>query len=137
MAKNDPTVFISYSHKDSEVADALLRELEMRGLDVWSDSKIMPGTDWRQEIERALKKAQFYLVILTPDSVVSQWNNFEMGVALGRQAESQDVYVIPILLRDVRLPSQLSGVLYLDGRDMDISQLGEKIYEIIAEAKSK
>lgn len=134
MAKHTPTIFISYSHKDSKAADDLRRELSKKGLDVWSDNKIKPGDNWAQEIEKALKKAEYYLFLVTPDSIASQWNNVEMGVALSRQSES---YVIPVLLKDAKVPFQLSSLQYLDGRNVDASQLAETISKLIKDKESE
>jgi len=127
-------VFISYSHKDSKVADALYRMLSKQGWDVWSDRKLKVGDDWQEEIEQALRESDYFIFVLTPNSIESQSTNFEMGVALSRQDES---YVIPVLLKNAKVPPQLSSLRYLDGRNVDTSKLGEQISQIIKNEESK
>jgi hypothetical protein len=134
MDKKTYNVFISYSHKDSEVADVLLRELSKQGLDVWSDRNIEPGADWNEEITHALKEADVYLLLVTPNSIASQWANFEMGVALSRQEKS---HVIPVLLKNVMIPPHLSSLQYVDGRNVDTSKLSETITKIIKSKESE
>ncbi len=127
-------IFISYSRLDRELVDDLSHELSQRGLDVWSDRNIKAGEDWWEEIKQAAEKVDYYILVLTPNSIASQSTNFEMGVALSRQDEA---YVIPVLMKDVRIPHHLSSLQYLDGRNVDTSKLGEKISEIIKNKESE
>jgi len=52
---SNPTVFISYSHKDEEWKDRLVSHLgvlQQEGLlDIWEDRRIAAGDDWYDEIE--------------------------------------------------------------------------------------
>jgi nucleoside 2-deoxyribosyltransferase len=54
------TVFVSYSHKDAAFLDRLrvhLRPLEKQGLmDIWDDTKIEAGDQWKAAIEEALRR---------------------------------------------------------------------------------
>lgn len=129
MAKQN--IFISYSAKDSDIAQALIKDLDKRGIYVWKDRDIAAGEKWMQKIEKALREAEYFIFLLTPDFLASEWSNVEMGVALSRQATSENIQIIPIMLRDVRLPYTLSAFTYLDAREDDISLIGEKISEII------
>jgi len=78
--------------------------------------------------EKALKEADIYILLLTPNSIESLWVNFEIGVAVSRQEVS---LVIPVLLKDAIVPPQLSSLQYLDGRNVSTSQLGETISKLI------
>lgn len=54
-------IFISYSHSDKRWLDRLLvhlRPMEREGvIDLWADTRIGAGDDWRHEIEAALAAA--------------------------------------------------------------------------------
>ncbi|MGH8487492.1 MAG: toll/interleukin-1 receptor domain-containing protein [Gammaproteobacteria bacterium] len=55
-------IFISYSHTDTKWLDRLmvhLRPLNLAGItDVWADTKIDPGKQWRSEIKKALAETK-------------------------------------------------------------------------------
>ncbi len=56
-----PTVFISYSHKDVAWKNRLVTQLSVLQqeelLDIWDDRRIETGTDWHPEIEKAIAAA--------------------------------------------------------------------------------
>ena len=71
------TVFISYAHQDVVYLNRLtthLRPLEREGLlEVWTDTKLIPGANWRREIELALKRARIALLLLSADFMASEF----------------------------------------------------------------
>jgi hypothetical protein len=74
----DPgTVFISYSHKDKKWMDRLtekLRPLEQRGdLAIWADQAIKPAQKWLDEIQFAINKARAAILMVSPNSVNSDF----------------------------------------------------------------
>ena len=66
-------VFISYSRKDLDFVEQLATDLKAAGLEVWYDlSGLEGGARWRIEIEKAIRESQYVLIVLSPDSVVSE-----------------------------------------------------------------
>jgi TIR domain len=70
--------FVSYAHSDSAdvgklrtVLDPLFKTSGRYQFSSWSDHEILPGEFWRREIEEALKKAQFGLLLLSPQFLAS------------------------------------------------------------------
>jgi TIR domain len=55
-------IFISYSHKDKvwleRIRTHLSGAVRNRLIDPWDDSKIRPGSNWKDEIKRALARAK-------------------------------------------------------------------------------
>ena len=43
---DNPFVFVSYAHKDSDAVYRILRLLQGRGLRIWYDEGITPGSEW-------------------------------------------------------------------------------------------
>ena len=43
---DEPYLFLSYSHKDSEKAGKIIRVLKKNGFRVWYDEGITPGAEW-------------------------------------------------------------------------------------------
>jgi len=67
-------VFISYSRKDLDFVERMAKDLEAAGLDVWYDlSGLDGGTRWGREIQSAIQQSQCFIVVLSPNSVESDW----------------------------------------------------------------
>lgn len=66
-------VFISYSKPQRHLTEALAKELEAKGLDVWWDTELIAGESFRERIQQELKACKAAIVIWTPDSVSSDY----------------------------------------------------------------
>jgi internalin A len=70
------SAFISYSHKDRKWLariSEMLTPLERRGLRVWSDEELKPGTLWREEIARAIADAKVAVLLVSPAFLDSEF----------------------------------------------------------------
>lgn len=88
-------VFISYSHKDEELAKELCQLLEAEGLECFMSGRdIRSGDPWTEKIRNALVNAQEILLVITSDSIESKWVLCEGGAgwALGKP-------MVPALLK--------------------------------------
>ncbi|WP_162458989.1 TIR domain-containing protein [Desulfosarcina ovata] len=73
-AENQPTVFISYNHGDSDVAQKLKKTLEQNGIAVRIDSEAMKaGEDIKSFIERSIEETTITLSIVSNNSLLSAW----------------------------------------------------------------
>ncbi|MEZ5289676.1 MAG: TIR domain-containing protein [Vicinamibacterales bacterium] len=69
-----PDVFISYSRRNADLADALVAWLEAAGLDVWIDRQDIPeGMRWRDELSWAIEGADSVVLVLTPAAADSPY----------------------------------------------------------------
>lgn len=96
-------LFISYSQHDGDIAATLVDLLQSAGVACFLAEKSMGlGVEWEAELRNAILRAQYVLVLLTPNSRVSPWVAAETGAAwvLGKP-------VFPVL-RGVR-QSELDG----------------------------
>jgi hypothetical protein len=70
-------LFISYSHNDEVWMKELkkwLKPLEQSDLiDVWDDTRIQPGQDWREEIQKALDDARLAILLVSQDFLTSEF----------------------------------------------------------------
>jgi WD40 repeat protein len=76
-------IFISYSKKDSDFAHKLADDLEAAGFKVWIDKSIGGGDLWRETIEKNLKAASQVIIVVSPNSMGSQWVQHEGSLAYG------------------------------------------------------
>ena len=96
-------VFISYSHEDIALRrelDKHLRTLkDAKIINIWTDSDIMPGTEWATQILANLNSAQIILLLVSADFLASSFcQSVEMTKALERH-DANTARVIPIILR--------------------------------------
>ncbi len=75
-------VFISYSHADRTVAEALANDLKARGFRVWWDAELVSSDDFYEVILEALRQAKVAIVIWTKASAKSNFVRDEARFAL-------------------------------------------------------
>jgi hypothetical protein len=90
-------IFVSYRRTDREFAAALVRRLEMRGLQVWYDADIEGGADWREVIVDALTNSGMLVILFSEDCNSSKQLKKELAVA-----DALDKPVVPILIEDAQ-----------------------------------
>ena len=108
-------IFISYSTKDKDTADAVCGFMEGRGLRCWyAPRDILPGADWADSIIKAIDGAKVMILIFTADSNVSKQVLREVDYAV-----HAGVTVVPLRLSDEQpkdsMRYYLAGAYWLDG----------------------
>lgn len=91
--------FISHSSKDKEFVERLYSDLQAKGISCWyapEDLKI--GDKIRPTIEGAIKIHDKLMIVLSEDSINSQWVENEVEAALAREQEGNRTLIFPIML---------------------------------------
>ena len=100
---NKINVFLSYSHKDEELKEALdnhLSALKRNGqIAVWNNRKIVGGQEWSEEIKQELNSAHIVLMLISADFIASDriWTT-EIKKAIERHYQKKAT-IIPIYCR--------------------------------------
>jgi len=111
-------IFISYSHANKEFVDRLGSELAFRRRHVWVDRwELKVGDSLLERVQEALSDASALLIVLSRDSVSSQWCRKELSAGLLRELEEKRVVVLPVLIEDCVIPLFLRDKLYADFRN--------------------
>jgi hypothetical protein len=101
-------VFISYAHDDMKSDDGILRRLVSRlrlNFNVWLDkSDIIPGTNWKDELQKAVRTSSVLVFFLSPRSSTSDWCEAELDAAT-----SAKVPIIPYVYQKADFPFGLSS----------------------------
>ncbi len=101
-----PLVFIAHAHKDSDWVSRLLAHLDFASsaldLDIWSDRKIGPGSEWKSEIESVLRRADFAIILVSADLLASDFISKVEFPVLRSRAEEGQVRILPLLIRPTR-----------------------------------
>lgn len=93
-----PYVFVSYSHDDAELVYPELRWLKQQGFNIWYDEGIGAGTEWREEIARAIENCALLLFYVSPRSVRSPHCLRELNFALDEAKPHLAVHLEPTQL---------------------------------------
>jgi tetratricopeptide (TPR) repeat protein/TolB-like protein len=90
-------VFISHSHQDKPVADAICVGLEDAGFQCWiAPRDIMPGSEWGEAIVEAISAARVMIVVFSTHSNASKQVLREV-----ERSVSHNVTVVPVRIDDV------------------------------------
>ena len=110
-------LFISYSRKDTGFVRKLAGDLEKAGYDVWWDlTDLRGGDDWLRVIPSAIESSEFFIVVLSQNSAVSDWVKKEYTQAL-----SSGKKIIPLMLARSSVPFALNTLNYVDFTSDDYS----------------
>lgn len=110
-------VFISHSSVDKPFAKMLCMDLEANGYIPWLDEwDIKVGESIPEKISNGLQEADFIIVILSDNSVSSKWVEREWQTQYWNEIENGRINVLPILLKECKIPELLRTKKYADFR---------------------
>jgi TolB-like protein len=99
---DEPYVFVSYSHEDADDVFPTLVWLREQGVNLWYDEGISPGSEWREELGRAIRESSGLLFFASTSSIESRHCRREVNDAIDQCLSCLTVY-----LEDVTLPDGL------------------------------
>ena len=92
-------IFISYSSKDRDQALQLIELLSSAGLSVWIDqSGIDIATSWSKEIVQAIDACKAFIVLLSPNSILSKNVVREVALAFEKNKKILLLDLEPVVL---------------------------------------
>lgn len=94
---DEPYIFVSYAHDDSDRVYPDLVRFNDDGYNVWYDEGIVSGEGWQEEVENALLKSALFVVFISRTSVASENVRNEIFLAEG------EIPTIPIFLEETNL----------------------------------
>jgi hypothetical protein len=125
-------VFISHSSLDAWIANVMAEKIQEAGAHCWLDEKDLAGGDIiADEIVRGIDSSNEVIVLISPNSVKSQWVHFEIG-----GARAQRKRVTPIL-NNVK-PQQIALMQDIKGIDLNsFDRFLAQLKRRIAQRRSK
>src|ERR1039457_5458284 len=91
--------FISYSTKDQHFADRLYADLQNKGVRCWfAPHDIQAGRKIHEQIDEAIRRYERLLLILSPNSMNSEWVQTEIRKARKRERTEKKRVLFPVRL---------------------------------------
>ena len=98
--------FISYSTKDQEFADSLYGDLQNKGVRCWfAPEDLKTGDPFQERIEESIRLYDKLLVVLSENSVNSQWVGREVQAAFEKENKQGATALFPVRLDDAVMDS--------------------------------
>lgn len=127
-----PSVFISYSRRDIDFVNKLVADLRRQRATVWFDKRLRVGKDWQVQLEQAIKQSDAFVLVMSPDSLASEWVQWEI-----EKAREHGKPIFPLWHRECDdVPSELARLQRIDlikDYQAGVLELAEDLYEISGE----
>ena len=91
-------IFISYASDTKPLAEELTKALESQGIEPWVDFKdLQPGQRWREELDRAIAAAQWFVILVGSNSRATPWQEAEWSAALANSWAHSEKKLLPVV----------------------------------------
>lgn len=100
-------IFISYSHEDIEWRDRVRKsihvlKLEGMEVDIWDDRDLLPGTIWKNEIEKVLNETKIAVLLISNSFLSSDFIINDELPPLLKAAANDGAIILPLILSQSR-----------------------------------
>jgi hypothetical protein len=144
MSGDRNRVFVSYAHRDLRHLERLrvhLRPQERSGLiDLWDDTRLQPGSDWRRKISDAIASAKVAVLLVSADFLASEFIVGNELPPLLAAAGEEGARVLPVIVSPCRFKetSELSKFQAANLPEKSLALLSfaqrERVWVDVAEA---
>lgn len=104
---NEPYIFISYSHADTQEVYKLLKIIDREKYRFWYDDTMEIGEDFREELRSRIENCSAFLLFVSEASLNSKYCGMEIITAFKNNKKIYPVY----LSDDVVIPAPLKMIL--------------------------
>lgn len=147
-------VFVSYSHNDARWLERLrihLKPIEREGIiDLWDDTKIAAGIQWKGAISEALETSKVAVLLISADFLASDFIAEHELPMLLTQAEAGGTTILPVIIspclfdrtalstfQTVNSPKKPLSVLPTSEREQVLVDVAEAIMQSLANVGTK
>jgi hypothetical protein len=109
-----PTIFLSYSRQDAQLAGVLARTLKQRGINVLLDVDIPFGVDLRLWIEEAISGSNAMVLLASDMTLSNRFTGYEVGYA-----SKAGVRVIVVTLAELPTDNPLASYQLIQAKPGD------------------
>ena len=100
-------VFISYSHKDKKWLEKIQTNLKVLhfnnfDFDIWDDTRIKAGNEWKEQIKIALEKAGIAILIVSTDFLASEFIRSDELPTILKNSKEEGTKILPLIVGHCR-----------------------------------
>lgn len=107
--------FLSYSSNDKEFAEKLATSLNANGIEIFFDKwEIKVGDSIVNKIDTALGKMTDLIIVISENSINSNWVKKELSSALVKKLGNNSVKILPVLIEECNIPTIIADLKYAD-----------------------
>lgn len=125
-------VFISFSEEQERFANDIKNALSKYAPWVYTH-EVKGGDDIFEKVGMALEQANIFIVILSEESVKSEWVKNELRVAYAKIVSGESSRIIPVLWESkVEIPTFLKGLKYIkayESTEVALSEIEKAVEE--------
>ena len=131
-------IYLSYSHADRDFALELARTLRGLGHQLIIDvDTLQPGQDWRRALESGLRHSDVFVVLLSKESVSSQYVLSEIGAARAYAESSEGKALIPVILDQIQIPPVVADLMAIVSPKRNVEEVSESINRAVSAFEGK
>jgi hypothetical protein len=110
----EPYIFISYKHADSEIVFPIIKQFHDAGFNIWYDDGLKYGADYDDLIDYKIDNSSLFVICITKKVIEGAYDPKEYMKKELDVAIDTDTKMFPIFLEDVKLKGkyrmQLKGM---------------------------
>ena len=126
---NKINIFISYAHEDEKWLDRLKKHLKVLArhsdnVEYWEDTKLRGGDKWREEITKAIEKANVAILLVSTDFLVSDFISSDELPPILRKAVEEGTRVLPLIVSPCSFEySELNDFQAINSPEMTLADM--------------
>jgi hypothetical protein len=115
MSKQEKYVFLSHSSEDKETVEKIANNLTQYNLPLFFDKwEIKVGDSIVEKINLALGNMTDLILVLSSNSVQSNWVKKELSTAIMKKLQDNSVNILPIVIEKCNIPDIINDYKYAD-----------------------
>lgn len=103
------TIFIGHARQNSAAAVEIGAALRNQGYTAQTGGEIASGSNWREATESAIRAADAYIYLHSPDATASPWLQNELLFAINQKKP-----IVPVILAPASFPQPLLNYQFID-----------------------
>jgi hypothetical protein len=130
---HQPKAFVSHATLDHPFVEKFAADLRANGVDAWfSKWEIKPGDSIRAKIEEGLEGCEYFIIVLSRNSINRPWVQTELDAATIRKLSGKVRKIIPVRIEDCGdLPPTLASLLWEDFSNKPYEAAFKRVLESI------
>lgn len=126
---NKISIFISYAHEDEKWLERLKKHLKVLAktsddIEYWEDTRLRGGDKWREEITKAIEKANVAILLVSTDFLASDFILSDELPPILRKAEEDGTRILPLIVSPCSFEySELSDFQAINSPDMTLADM--------------